>query len=71
MHIRSWLFVTACTLLVTGFTLSRTGWLGERTSAVRRIAHVHATAQDLFASDSGCRYRTGEPRHWKYLLLKR
>ena len=72
MRIRSWLFVTVCTVLLTGFTVSRAGWLGERSSASgRRLVRVHATAQDLFASESGARFRSGEARHWKYFLLKR
>jgi hypothetical protein len=72
MHFRSWLFLTAMTLLLTGFAVSRAGWLDERTSAPnhRGVARVHASAQDLFASESGSRFRTGEPRHWKYLMLK-
>jgi hypothetical protein len=71
MHIRSWLFVTACTLLLTGFTLSRAGWLGDKSApSGRRAARAHATTQDLFASESGCRFRSCEPRHWKYLMLK-
>ena len=71
MRIRSWLFVTACTLLLTGFTVSHAGWLGQKYAATgRHLVRVRATAQDLFASESGCRFRTGEVRHWKYLMLK-
>ena len=71
MRIRSWLFVTVGTLLLTGFTLGRAGWFGDRAApSSRRVAHLHATTQDLFASDTGCRFRSGEARHWKYFLLK-
>ena len=72
MHFRSWLFLTALTLLLTGFAIHRAGWLTERepASGRRLMARLHGSAQDLFASEAGSRYRTGESRHWKYLLLK-
>jgi hypothetical protein len=74
MHIRSWIFVTVSTLFLTGFVLSRAGWLSDQTaspSARRALpSHVHATSHDLFASEAGCRFRSCEPRHWKYWVLK-
>jgi hypothetical protein len=73
MHLRSWVFVTASTLLLTAFVIGRSGWLTDRTAAPaarHAAARVHASAQDLFASESGNRFRSGEPRHWKYLMLR-
>jgi hypothetical protein len=72
MHFRSWLVLTSITLLITGFAVSRTGWLNAEQANCNRhsVARAHASVQDLFASESGSRFRTGEPRHWKYLMLK-
>jgi hypothetical protein len=70
MHFRSWLFITVATLLLTGFVVCRAGWFTRPSPSRHVVARLHASAQDLFASESGARFRTGEARHWKYLLLK-
>jgi hypothetical protein len=71
MQTRSWIFVTACTLLFTGFVLSQAGWFSKEScpASRRSVPHVAATTQDLFASEAGARYHSGQPRHWKYLML--
>src|SRR5947199_8612828 len=60
MHLRSWVFVTVGTLLLTAFVLGRAGWLRDQSASAsgKRVApRVHASAQDLFASESGARFR--------------
>jgi hypothetical protein len=73
MHLRTWVFVTVCTLLLTAFVVGRAGWLTDKaaTTAARRVTpRAHASTEDLFASESGGRFRNAEPRHWKYLMLR-
>jgi len=71
MNFRSWLFLTLATLFVTAFAVSRAGWVDRAAPPAHHVvARAHASAQDLFASESGTRFRYGEARHWKYLMLK-
>jgi hypothetical protein len=71
---RSSLFLaTLVSILLTGFVLPTTGWVGARSP--RANHHVsestgQASACDPFQSDAAWRWRHCQPNHWRACLLK-
>jgi hypothetical protein len=72
MRLRSTLVLTVVTVVVATFILSRLyrPTTAEASQVERPISKTQATTADLFASQPGQRYRSGEARHWIYLVLK-
>jgi hypothetical protein len=66
--------VTLLTVAFTGFLLPVSGWFSSRESArpVSRIAEVRTQARERdLAGDGAWRHRTGQPTHWRALVLHR
>lgn len=66
--------VTLLTVAFTGFLLPVSGWFSshETAKSVSRFANVRAEARshDL-SSEAARRHRTGQPNHWRALVLHR
>ncbi len=57
----------ATTLLVT-FVLHRTGWFDPKTAHAGREVHAHTA--DALKVPAVVRYRQGQMKHWRALLLQ-
>lgn len=70
MKCRGLVFATLFTVVITGFVLSKAGWLTASRSASHR-PRGHVKAQDPFATEAGERWRHCQPHHWRACLLQR
>ena len=63
------------TLLLTGFVLTHSAWLPSKRSgrAMLRRGEVHSSAKtyDFLSTETGRRWRTGQPTHWRGYILQR
>jgi hypothetical protein len=63
------------TLLLTGFVLTHSGWLPSKRNARAAIRHgeAHSSAKtyDFLSTETGRRWRTGQPTHWRGYILQR
>jgi len=66
--------VTLLTVAFTAFLLPASGWFSSRESArpTSRIAEARTSARDHdLSSDAVWRHRTGQPNHWRALVMHR
>jgi hypothetical protein len=63
------------TLLLTAFVLTHTGWLPSKRTCHANLrhgeAHSNAKTYDFLSTETGRRWRTGQPTHWRGYILQR
>jgi hypothetical protein len=63
------------TLLLTCFVLTHSRWLPSKKSVRATLRHgeAHSSAKtyDFLSTESGRRWRTGQPTHWRGYILQR
>ncbi len=65
-----WFSITLLTLLVSAGLLQQAGWFSGKNAGARKAeARRHVLAQDLLSSEAAYRHRTGQPTHWRGLVM--
>lgn len=70
---RNWTLVVLALLAASWFALSRTVWGPPSRAAANDGVEVQATVDDDSTDDTDARrrYLNNQPRHWRYVMLKR
>jgi hypothetical protein len=67
------ILATLLSLLLTGFTTTRVGWLGSRPgrpSAPRHASTTQPKDDEPLSGEAALRYRQCQPTHWRACLIQ-